>query len=52
MKALIYANALNAYPDYSKIFHLYIDASDFQLGTAIIQDRKIVSWHQSPITVR
>ena len=39
MKAIICADALNAYPDYSKPFHLYTDALDFQLGAAIIQDR-------------
>ena len=39
MKAIICADALNAYPDYTKPFHLYTDASDFQLGAAIIQDR-------------
>ena len=38
MKAILCANALNAYPHYSKPFHLYTDASDFQLGAAIIQD--------------
>ena len=38
MKAILCANALNAYPDYSKPFHLHTDTSDFQLGAAIIQD--------------
>ena len=38
MKAILCADALNAYPDYRKPFHLYTDASDFQLGATIIQD--------------
>jgi hypothetical protein len=37
MHLLMAANALAAYPDHNKPFDVYIDASDFQLGTCIIQ---------------
>jgi hypothetical protein len=32
------ANALAAYPNHNKQFNVYTDASDFQLGTCIIQE--------------
>ncbi len=32
------ADALAAYPDHNKWFNIYTDASDFQLGTCIIQE--------------
>ena len=37
MKAIICSNALNTYPDYTKPFHRYTDASNLQIGSAIIQ---------------
>jgi hypothetical protein len=37
MRLLMAANALAAYPDHNKWFGVYTDASDFQLGTCIIQ---------------
>ena len=37
MKAIICSNALNNYQDYTKPFHIYTDASELQLGSAIIQ---------------
>jgi hypothetical protein len=38
------ANALAAYPDHNKRFNVYTDASDFQLGTCIIQDGRLVAY--------
>ncbi len=38
MRLLMAANALAAYPDNKKQFKMYTDASDFQLGTCIIQE--------------
>ena len=32
------ADCLNAYPDYNKPFKIYTDASNYQLGAAIIQE--------------
>ena len=42
------ADCLNAYPDYNKTFKIYTDASDYQLGAAIIQEgQPIAYWSRS-----
>ena len=42
IKAILSSDVLLCYPDHSKPFHVYTDASDLQLGTVIIQvDRPI-----------
>ena len=46
MKAIIVADAINAFPDYSIPFHVYIDASDLQLGAAIIQRTKPIAYYR------
>ncbi len=49
MRLLMAANALAAYPDHNKRFDVYTDASDFQLGTCIIQERRsVVYFSQKP----
>jgi hypothetical protein len=40
---LMAANALAAYPDHNKRFDIYTDASDFKLGTCIIQEGRPVA---------
>jgi hypothetical protein len=37
MKALIAADVLCAYPDHTKPFHIFTDASDYQSGACIIK---------------
>lgn len=43
VKALMVSNCINKYPNDSKTFHIYTDASDYQLGAAIIQDSKLIT---------
>ena len=50
MKAIITADALNAFPHYSIPFHVYTDASDFQLGSAILQKEKPLAYYSKKLT--
>jgi hypothetical protein len=50
MCLLMAANALAAYPDHNKQFDVYIDASDFQLGTCIIQEGRPVAYFSRKLT--
>ncbi len=44
MRLLMAADALVAYPDHSKRFKVYTDASDFQLGACIIQEGRLIAY--------
>ena len=48
MKAIIAAAAINIYADPNLPFEIYTDASDYQMGAAIMQNGKCVAyWSQS-----
>ena len=48
LKSIMAADCLNAYPDYNVPFEIYTDASDYQLGAAIIQNgRPVAYWSRS-----
>ena len=44
MRQLMTADALAAYPNYNKRFDVFTDASDFQLGSCIMQDGRPVAY--------
>jgi RNase H-like domain found in reverse transcriptase/Reverse transcriptase (RNA-dependent DNA polymerase) len=45
IKKVIETEALLAYPDFDKPFHIYTDASDCQLGAVIMQDKKSLAFY-------
>ena len=42
---MITTEAKLAFPDFSKLFHLYTDASDIQLGATLVQDGKPLGFY-------
>ena len=50
MKALLMHDYLNAYPDLNLPFNIYMDASDYQFGVAIIQNGRPIAYYSCMLT--
>ena len=48
MKAVIVTDCLNMYTDLNKSFTIVCDASDYQLGSCILQDGRPVAYRKNP----
>jgi RNase H-like domain found in reverse transcriptase len=50
IKALMAKDAFHWYPDHKRCFDIYCDASDLQLGTAILQEGVLVVFYSRKLT--
>ena len=50
LKAMIVQETCLVYPDHNKPFHIYTDASDYQLGSVIMQEDKPVAYFSRKLT--
>ena len=44
VKAIIVREVVLVYPDYSKVFEIYTDASSKQLGAVITQEKRLIAF--------
>jgi hypothetical protein len=51
MRLLMAVDALAAYLDHNKRFHVYTDASDFQLGACIIQEGRPAAYFSPKLKI-
>ena len=45
IKQVISKETLLAFPDFNKPFHVYTDASEYQLGAVVMQDDKPIAFY-------
>ncbi len=45
LKKIISKETLLAFPDFNKEFHVYTDASDYQMGVVIMQGKKPIAFY-------
>ena len=50
MKAILASDCMNAYPDLNKPFDIVCDASDYQLGSCILQDGRPIDYWSKRLT--